>query len=98
MKRNISIQLKAALLLVVFGLNTLVGFACAIGIDMRFNTTHHHNEEATEVHVHGNGEKHEHDKKSANHHHEEENEKSGCQAGHLPSGSTQGLALYRFQL
>ena len=82
MKGNISIQLKAALLLVVFGLNTVVGFACAIGVDMGFNPTHHHDEEATEVHVHANGEKHEHHNKSVNHHHEENNneqkEKGGC--------------------
>lgn len=82
MKRNISIQLKATLLLVVFGLNTVVGFACAIGMDMGFNTTHHHDEEATEVHIHANGEKHEHHNKSATHHHEESNngkeEKDGC--------------------
>lgn len=78
MKRNISIQLKAALLLVVFGLNTVVGFACAMGVDMGFNTTHHHDEEATEVHIHANGEKHEHHNNSATHHHGEENEKGGC--------------------
>ena len=83
MKKNISIQLKAALLLIVFGLNTVVGFACAMGVDMDFNTTHHHDEEATEeVHLHSNGEKHEHHNKSANHQHEENNkeskEKDGC--------------------
>ena len=78
MKRNISIQLKAALLLVVFGLNTVVGFACAMGVDIEFNSTHHHDEEATEVHVHANGEKHEHHDKTANRHREDENEKGGC--------------------
>jgi hypothetical protein len=62
MKINRSIQLKAAFLLVVFAMNTLVGFACAVGLDMGFNKTHHQNEEATEsaVHVHANGHKHEH--------------------------------------
>ena len=67
MKRNISIQLKAAFLLVVFAMNTLVGFACAVGIDMEFNTTYHH-EKANEasVHVHANGK---------NHHHEEAEDK-----------------------
>ena len=78
MKQNISIQLKAALLLLVFGLNTVVGFACAMGVDMGFNITHHHDEEATEVHVHANGEQHDHDNKSSNHHHNQENEKGGC--------------------
>lgn len=65
----------------VFAMNTVVGFACAIGIDMGFNTKHHHEEEATEavVHVHKDGkkhvhqeskEKHDHDK---SHHHDEAN-------------------------
>lgn len=70
MKRNISIQLKAALLLVVFAMNTLVGFACAIGLDMGFNAHHHEEEEtAVAVHVHANGKKH--------HHEETENKHAG---------------------
>lgn len=83
MKRNISIQLKAAFLLVVFALNTLVGFACALGVDMSFNIAHHH-DEATEVsiHVHADGKKHEHHNKQAKHHHEEnkssKREKDDC--------------------
>jgi len=47
MKSNLSIQAKAAFLLLVFGLNTVVGFACAVGIDMGFNTKHHHAEAIT---------------------------------------------------
>ena len=78
MKRNISIQLKAALLLVVFGLNTAVGFACSVGIDMKFNTSHHHNEEVTEVHVHSDGKKHHHEKPAHSHDKEHKDEKSGC--------------------
>lgn len=31
----------AAVLLVVFSLNTLIGFACSVGIDMGFNRSHH---------------------------------------------------------
>lgn len=56
----------------VFSLNTLVGFACSIGIDMGFNTKHHHGEEATEaaVHVHADGKKHVHHKEASNHHDE----------------------------
>jgi hypothetical protein len=67
MKRNISIQLKAAFLILVFGLNTVVGFACAIGVDMSFNISHHH-DEATEisVHVHANDKKHHHEEKEDN--------------------------------
>ncbi len=44
MKSKLSIQIKAAFLLVVFGLNTVVGLACAVGIDMKFNSGHHHDE------------------------------------------------------
>jgi len=51
MKKKLSIQVKAAFLLIVFGLNTVVGFACAIGIDMGFNASHHHHE-ANEAHSH----------------------------------------------
>ncbi len=81
MKRSISIQLKAALLLIVFGLNTVVGFACAVGIDMGFNNTHH-DEEATEVHQHADGIKHDHHNQTSKHKHEEKKsekkEKKGC--------------------
>jgi hypothetical protein len=71
MKKNISIQFKAALLLAVFGLNTVVGFACAIGIDMGFNSKHHHDEESTEavVHIHADGKKHIHQEKKNTHEH-----------------------------
>jgi hypothetical protein len=79
MKTKSSIQLKAALLITVFGLNTVVGFACAMGLDMRFNSTHHHGEEATAVHVHADGKKHHHEKPA--HHHDDnkqKEEKGGC--------------------
>lgn len=77
MKKNISIQLKAALLLVVFALNTVVGFACAIGIDMNFNTSHHENEEtAITVHVHADGKKHHHEE--AEHNQSANDKKDDC--------------------
>jgi hypothetical protein len=50
MKKNLYIKLKAAFLLVVFSVNTIVGFACAIGIDMGFNSSHHHEEKELTVH------------------------------------------------
>ena len=82
MKRDISIQLKAALLLIVFSMNTVIGFACAMGVDMSFNTHHHDEEEATEttVHVHADGKKHQHHDEAAKHHHDsnEDSEKGGC--------------------
>jgi len=55
MKRNKSIQFKAAFLLMAFSLNSVVGFACAAGLDMGFNSNHHE-ESGMEV--------------SENHHHE----------------------------
>lgn len=66
-----SIQFKAAFLMVVFSLNTVIGFACAVGIDMGFNTSHHHDEEATKtsIHVHADGKKHIHHE-AAKHHDE----------------------------
>lgn len=63
MNRNLSIKLKALFLLVVFATNTAVGFACAIGVNMGFNSPHHNEtEEPAEVHVHNDGKKHVHEK------------------------------------
>lgn len=62
MTRNLSIKLKALFLLVVFATNTAVGFACAIGVDMGFNSPHHtETTEAAKVHVHDDGKKHLHE-------------------------------------
>lgn len=80
MKRNNSIRIKAAFLLFVFALNTAVGFACAVGVDMGFNS-HHHSEEATEVtvHTHADGTKHNHHNKTTHHHNEnKKDENGGC--------------------
>lgn len=76
MSKALSIQLKAAFLLIIFSLNMFVGFACAVGVDMGFNTTHHHEEEATEVHVHADGKKHHHEK--AEHKHSHKDGKDDC--------------------
>lgn len=63
MNRNLSIKLKALFLLIVFATNTAVGFACAIGVDMGFNSPHHSETEVpAEVHVHDDGKKHVHEK------------------------------------
>lgn len=82
MKRNFSIQLKAAFLLIVFALNTAVGFACSVGMDMGFNTAHHSHNEAEEapVHVHSGGEKHQHHKATPKHHHDK---KDNCCTGQV---------------
>mgnify|MGYP000954285553 CR=1 FL=1 len=77
MNKALSIQLKAAFLLIIFSLNMFVGFACAVGVDMDmgFNTTHHH-EEATEVHDHADGKKHHHEE--AEHKHSHKDGKDDC--------------------
>ncbi len=78
MKSILTIQLKAAFLIIVFSMNTVIGFACAVGIDMGFNSKHHHEFETKEaVHIHGDGKKHIHpeqkESRSASHHHDEVN-------------------------
>lgn len=69
MKSNTSIKLKAVFLLVVFALNTAVGFACSAGVDMGFNSKHHNEEEAIEAaaHVHNDGKQHLHHEKKDSH-------------------------------
>ena len=72
MNRTISIKIKATLLITVFSLNTVMGFACSMGIDMGYNKSHH-SEEATEVsvHVHADAKKHHHEnERKKSHHHE----------------------------
>jgi len=83
LKNNTSIKIKAAFLLLVFAMNTVLGFACALGVDMGFNSKHHHDdEEATKltVHVHLNGKKHvhEHQEKKGHLHSHEAAEKDSC--------------------
>lgn len=77
MKRNISIQLNAAFLLIVFSINMIIGFACAIGIDMLFNTGHH---EETEITAHV-GSHHHHDK--ADKDHKSKDNKDNCCNDHV---------------
>ncbi|AOM78716.1 hypothetical protein [Pedobacter steynii] len=46
MNRNSGIQRKAAFLLIVFLLNTVVGFACSVGMEMGAVEHHHHSSKA----------------------------------------------------
>ena len=64
MRKITSIQFKAAFLLIVIALNTVVGFACAMGLNIGSKTSHH-KAEATEpsVHIHADGKKHLHQPK-----------------------------------
>ena len=58
-------------------MNTVIGFACAMGVNMGFNAHHHVNDEqATEVsvHKHANGKMHEHHKDATNHHHDKKDD------------------------
>lgn len=95
MKNNISIQLKALLLLIVFSSNTVVGIACSVGADMWFNITHHHDDDGkvVSVHVHADGKKHQHHDEEVNnvlanpnayailHHHDDEEKEMAAQVG-----------------
>ena len=58
-------------------MNTVIGFVCAMGVDMGFNT-HHQEEEETEieVHVHANGKQHHHEE--AEHKHTDNDKKDNC--------------------
>jgi hypothetical protein len=74
MKKIKSIQLKATFLLIVFSLNTIIGFACSVGLDMGFKSSQHE-EEVTDIaiHVHADGKKHQHDSEVGSHHNEADN-------------------------
>lgn len=81
MTKAFSVRLKAGFLLFIFSSNIVVGFACAIGMDMGFNTRHHHEEGATEIHDHADSNKQHHEAEaieihdhtdSNKHHHEVE--------------------------
>ena len=71
MSRRRKYKIIAAFLLTVFSLNTIVGFACSVGIDMGYNSRHHHDEETTEpvVHIHKDGKEHIHYEKKSGHDH-----------------------------
>lgn len=78
MKEKKFIQFKAAFLLFLFSLNILVGTACALGMDMGFNSHHHAEEEETKssVHIHKNGKEHHHNK--AEEQHKTDDKKDAC--------------------
>lgn len=77
MNKNKSIQIKAAFLLIVFSLNTVIGFACAVGLDMGFNS-HHHEESAIEVSGNHHHDKSQHHDEADVHHHASNNDKDNC--------------------
>ncbi|MBI1781183.1 MAG: hypothetical protein HYR66_07405 [Sphingobacteriales bacterium] len=77
MKSPRAIQYKALFLLATFSMNTVVGFACSMGVDMGFNSKRHsHN--SSKQHDHADADNHhEHDgNKSHNHHHDDNDNKT----------------------
>ena len=80
MKRSPSIQLKAAFLLIVFSLNTVVGLACAVGLDMGFNRLHHQEKETaiTQKDVHKHSKSHHEHQGRVDDHHSSQKSKDNC--------------------
>ncbi len=70
MKLVTFIQLEAAFLSIVFSLNTVIGFACSMGMDLGLNVSHHQDEAVTKIpeHVHADGKRHEHQNNASKHH------------------------------
>ena len=66
MKPSRTIKYKALFLLVSFSLNSVVGFACSLGVDMGFNSNHH---------SHGSG-KHDENSDADDHEHDGANSHS----------------------
>ena len=48
MKPNSTIQFKALILFIIFSLNTVLSFACSLGLDMWYNSGHHATKNSTE--------------------------------------------------
>ncbi len=70
----------------VFALNTVVGFACSLGVDMGFNTKDHHQANAvkTVVHIHKDGKKHVHKEKDEKHGHADSHKHNKANNDHKP--------------
>lgn len=81
MKPPRAIQYKALFLLATFSMNTVVGFACSLGVDMGFNSKHHsHNSDNKHSHSdadhhdeHDGNNSHSHHHGTASHHHSDKN-------------------------
>ncbi len=71
MNKVTSIKIKATVLFAVFSLNTVLGFACSMGLNMGYNKSHHEEEVAdVSVHVHADGKKHHHENEPKKSHHD----------------------------
>lgn len=52
MSRQLKNRIRGLILLLVFSINTLAGFACSVGINMRYNKDHHqHGAEQVKAHT-----------------------------------------------
>jgi len=68
MKSVKTIRRKATFLLIVFALNTIMAFACSIGLDMGYNSNSHSKDFKQQLlHTHGDGNKHVHPQETASH-------------------------------
>lgn len=92
MKPFRAIQYKALFLLVTFSLNTVVGIACSMGVDMGFNAHHHHHShEVGKHHGHSDADHHEEHDGENSHSHQHE----AMAPHHL--GTDNNTALFTFQ-
>ncbi|MCD0488079.1 hypothetical protein LPB86_07550 [Pedobacter sp. MC2016-14] len=73
-----SVPVKVMLLLIVFLLNTVVGFACAIGIDMGFNSAHLEQESEGHGHHHSQTERYAHNSHQHVQHPKQDANKDNC--------------------
>jgi len=90
MTKSKLVPIKAIMLLIVFLLNTVTGFACAIGIDMGFNASqqtpeiqaNHNGTLTNHGHEHGAGIQHQHvdlgSHQDKDHHQEQDGKKENC--------------------
>lgn len=61
MKQQLKNKIQALILIIVFSLNTVAGFACSIGIDLGYNSKHHEkgsSHSKVKTHSHETGHKH----------------------------------------
>lgn len=52
MSSRIKYKIIAAFLLLVFSFNSVVGFACSVGVDMGYNSSHHKHDDEAKPHSH----------------------------------------------
>jgi hypothetical protein len=91
MKPPRAIQYKALFLLVTFSMNTVIGLACSMGVDMGFNAHHHHSHEAGKHHEHSDADHHEEHDGGNSHSHQHE----AMEPLHLDTGNN--IALFTSQ-